>query len=59
MEDALALFRNVPMLAHKLETLMAVGLGYIELVQNATTLSGGEAQRVTMSTEKGSNATRL
>jgi excinuclease ABC subunit A len=42
VEDALALFRNVPMIAHKLETLMAVGLGYIELGQNATTLSGGE-----------------
>ena len=39
VEDALALFRNVPMVAHKLETLMAVGLGYIELGQNATTLS--------------------
>ena len=39
VEDALALFRNVPMVAHKLETLMAVGLGYVELGQNATTLS--------------------
>jgi excinuclease ABC subunit A len=57
VEDALALFRNVPMVAHKLETLMAVGLGYIELGQNATTLSGGEAQRVKRATELSKRAT--
>jgi excinuclease ABC subunit A len=57
VEDALNLFRNVPMIAHKLETLMAVGLGYIELGQNATTLSGGEAQRVKLAKELSKRAT--
>jgi excinuclease ABC subunit A len=57
VEDALELFRNVPMIAHKLETLMAVGLGYIELGQNATTLSGGEAQRVKLAKELSKRAT--
>jgi excinuclease ABC subunit A len=57
VEDALALFRNVPMIAHKLETLMAVGLGYIELGQNATTLSGGEAQRVKLAKELSKRST--
>jgi excinuclease ABC subunit A len=57
VEDALELFRNVPMVAHKLETLMAVGLGYIELGQNATTLSGGEAQRVKLAKELSKRAT--
>jgi excinuclease ABC subunit A len=57
VEDALALFRNVPLVAHKLETLMAVGLGYIELGQNATTLSGGEAQRVKLAKELSKRST--
>jgi excinuclease ABC subunit A len=57
VEDAFALFRNVPMVAHKLETLMAVGLGYIELGQNATTLSGGEAQRVKLAKELSKRST--
>jgi excinuclease ABC subunit A len=57
VEDALNLFRNVPMVAHKLETLMAVGLGYIELGQNATTLSGGEAQRVKLAKELSKRST--
>jgi excinuclease ABC subunit A len=57
VEDALSLFRNVPMVAHKLETLMAVGLGYIELGQNATTLSGGEAQRVKLAKELSKRST--
>jgi len=57
VEDALALFRNVPMVAHKLETLTAVGLGYIELGQNATTLSGGEAQRVKLAKELSKRST--
>jgi excinuclease ABC subunit A len=57
VEDALELFRNVPLIAHKLETLMAVGLSYIELGQNATTLSGGEAQRVKLAKELSKRAT--
>jgi excinuclease ABC subunit A len=57
VEDALALFRNVPLVAHKLETLIAVGLGYIELGQNATTLSGGEAQRVKLAKELSKRST--
>jgi len=51
VEDASEFFRNVPQIARKLETLMAVGLTYIQLGQNATTLSGGEAQRVKLAKE--------
>jgi len=51
VEDALALFQPVPAIARKLETLMDVGLSYIKLGQSATTLSGGEAQRVKLSKE--------
>ena len=51
VEDALALFEPVPALARKLETLIDVGLSYIKLGQSATTLSGGEAQRVKLSKE--------
>jgi excinuclease ABC subunit A len=51
VEDALALFKPVPVLARKLETLLDVGLSYIKLGQPATTLSGGEAQRVKLSKE--------
>jgi excinuclease ABC subunit A len=51
VEDALKLFEPVPALARKLETLMHVGLSYIKLGQSATTLSGGEAQRVKLSRE--------
>jgi excinuclease ABC subunit A len=51
VEDAHRLFEPVPALARKLETLMAVGLSYIKLGQSATTLSGGEAQRVKLSRE--------
>jgi excinuclease ABC subunit A len=51
VEDANKLFENVPTLARKLETLMDVGLSYIKLGQSATTLSGGEAQRVKLSRE--------
>ncbi|MBB5015608.1 excinuclease ABC subunit A [Rehaibacterium terrae] len=51
VEDALALFEPVPAIARKLETLMDVGLSYIKLGQAATTLSGGEAQRVKLSRE--------
>jgi excinuclease ABC subunit A len=51
VEDALKLFEPVPAIARKLETLMDVGLSYIRLGQPATTLSGGEAQRVKLSKE--------
>ena len=51
VEDALAAFENQPRIAQKLQTLNDVGLGYIHLGQSATTLSGGEAQRVKLATE--------
>ncbi len=51
VEDALEVFENQPRIHHKLRTLMDVGLGYIHLGQSATTLSGGEAQRVKLATE--------
>jgi excinuclease ABC subunit A len=51
VEDALEVFENQPRIHHKLQTLMDVGLGYIHLGQSATTLSGGEAQRVKLATE--------
>ncbi len=51
VEDALTLFQPIPALARKLETLVDVGLSYIKLGQSATTLSGGEAQRVKLSRE--------
>ena len=51
VEDALAFFENIPGIKRKLQTLFDVGLGYIRLGQPATTLSGGEAQRVKLSSE--------
>jgi excinuclease ABC subunit A len=51
VEDAYAFFENQPRIAQKLKTLNDVGLGYIHLGQSATTLSGGEAQRVKLATE--------
>ena len=51
VEDALAFFENQPRIRQKLQTLNDVGLGYIHLGQSATTLSGGEAQRVKLATE--------
>nr|MBA3560756.1 excinuclease ABC subunit UvrA [Gemmatimonadaceae bacterium] len=51
VEDALGFFENQPRIRQKLETLNDVGLGYIHLGQSATTLSGGEAQRVKLATE--------
>ncbi|MEM9402496.1 MAG: excinuclease ABC subunit UvrA [Pseudomonadota bacterium] len=51
VEDALDFFQNVPVVAKKLQTLMDVGLSYIRLGQNATTLSGGEAQRIKLARE--------
>ena len=51
VEDALVFFNAVPVIARKLQTLLDVGLSYIRLGQNATTLSGGEAQRVKLARE--------
>jgi len=51
VEDALEFFNAVPNIARKLQTLLDVGLGYITLGQSATTLSGGEAQRVKLALE--------
>ncbi len=51
VEEALGFFENIPAIKNKLQTLYDVGLGYIKLGQPATTLSGGEAQRVKLSTE--------
>ena len=57
VEQALELFYNFPRIKPKLETMRDVGLGYIRLGQPATTLSGGEAQRVKLSTELSKRAT--
>ena len=51
VEEALSFFENIPPIRRKLQTLYDVGLGYIKLGQPATTLSGGEAQRVKLSSE--------
>ena len=51
VEDASDFFKNIPAIYSKIETLMAVGLSYIKLGQNATTLSGGEAQRIKLARE--------
>ena len=51
VEDALDFFHSIPKITKKLQTLMDVGLSYITLGQNATTLSGGEAQRIKLSKE--------
>jgi excinuclease ABC subunit A len=57
IEDALAFFAAIPQVAVKLQTLVDVGLTYIKLGQNATTLSGGEAQRVKLARELAKRAT--
>ena len=56
-EEALAFFDNLPRIRNKIATLVDVGLGYIKLGQSATTLSGGEAQRVKLATELSKRAT--
>ncbi len=56
-ETALEFFGNIPSIANKLQTLVDVGLGYIGLGQPATTLSGGEAQRIKLSSELSRRAT--
>ena len=57
VEDASPFFRNIPSVHPKLQTLIDVGLGYLKLGQNATTLSGGEAQRVKLARELSKRAT--
>jgi excinuclease ABC subunit A len=57
VEDAFEFFKNVPTVASKLKTLVDVGLTYIRLGQNATTLSGGEAQRVKLAKELSKRST--
>jgi len=57
VEEALNLFKNIPAVHQKLATLNQVGLSYVKLGQSATTLSGGEAQRVKLATELSRRAT--
>jgi excinuclease ABC subunit A len=57
VEQALRFFKNIPVVKNKLQTLNDVGLSYIKLGQSATTLSGGEAQRVKLSTELSKRST--
>jgi len=51
VEEGLVFFKDIPAVSDRLQTLFSVGLGYLELGQSATTLSGGEAQRVKISKE--------
>ena len=51
VEEGLQFFKDIPVISDRLQTLLDVGLGYLELGQPATTLSGGEAQRVKISSE--------
>ena len=57
VEEALGFFENIPKIKRKLQTLYDVGLGYVKLGQSATTLSGGEAQRVKLATELSKRST--
>ncbi len=57
VEQALTFFENIPVVRNKLQTIFDVGLGYIRLGQQATTLSGGEAQRVKLARELSKRAT--
>ncbi len=57
VREAYEFFENIPSIKNKMQTLMDVGLGYIHLGQQATTLSGGEAQRVKLATELSKRAT--
>ena len=57
VEEALPLLENIPQIQQKLQTLLDVGLGYIKLGQSATTLSGGEAQRIKLAKELSKRAT--
>ena len=57
IEDAALFFDKIPKIHRPLETLVSVGLGYIKLGQQSTTLSGGEAQRIKLSTELAKRST--
>ena len=57
VEEALGFFENIPAIKRKLQTLMDVGLGYIKLGQPSTQLSGGEAQRIKLSSELSKRST--
>ncbi|HEX8143770.1 MAG TPA: excinuclease ABC subunit UvrA [Pyrinomonadaceae bacterium] len=57
VEEALPILENIPQIKQKLQTLLDVGLGYIKLGQSATTLSGGEAQRIKLAKELSKRAT--
>jgi len=57
IEDALPLLENIPQIKQKLETLLDVGLGYVQVGQSSTTLSGGEAQRIKLAKELSKRAT--
>ena len=57
IEEAASFFEYIPHIAHKLETLLSVGLGYVKLGQSALTLSGGEAQRVKLALELSKRST--
>ena len=59
VDEALEFFKNIPAVKNKLQTIHDVGLGYIKLGQPATTLSGGEAQRVKLSTELSKRSTGM
>ena len=57
IEEALYFFENIPSIKRKLQTLFDVGLGYVKIGQPATTLSGGESQRVKLATELSKRST--
>ena len=56
-EEAVEFFENLPKIRRKIQTMVEVGLGYVKLGQSSTTLSGGEAQRVKLATERARTAT--
>ena len=57
VDEAMAIFKNIPKIYKKIKTLSDVGLGYIKLGQSATTLSGGEAQRIKLARELAKRST--